>query len=62
MWEKSPKDKNIGNHGYIGDISVLGFYGYIGDISADILTQNIDRPEIHQNLWKCNKKTLKKWN
>ena len=59
MWEKSPKDKNIGNHGYIGDISVLGFYGYIGDISADILTQNIDRPEIHQNLWKCKKKLLK---
>ena len=32
------------------DISVLRFYGYIEDISADILTQNIDRLKIHQNL------------
>ena len=34
----------------ITDIWILGFYGYIGDIAADILTQNIDRPKIHQNL------------
>ena len=32
----------------------------IMDILANILTQNI--PKIHQNLWKCKKKTLKKWN
>ena len=32
------------------DISVLGFYGYIEDISVNILTQNIDRQKIHQNL------------
>ena len=31
-------DENIGNH------------GYIGDISADILEKNIDNPKIDQNL------------
>ena len=31
----------------------------IMDISVNILTQNIDRPKIHQNLWKCKKKLLK---
>ena len=34
----------------ITNISVLEFYGYIEDISTDILIQNIDRPESHQNL------------
>ena len=43
----------------VTDISVFGFYGYIGDILADILIQNINRSKIHQNLWKCKKKTLK---
>ena len=46
----------------IMDISVLGFYGYIRyirNISMDILAQNIDRPKIDQNLWKCEKKLLK---
>ena len=43
----------------ITDILVLEFYGYIGDILADILTQNINRPKIDQNLWKCKKKLLK---
>ena len=32
------KDENIGNH------------GYIGDISADILEKNIDKLKIDQNL------------
>ena len=32
------KDENIGNH------------GYIEDISADILEKNIDKPKIDQNL------------
>ena len=25
----------------------------------DILTQNIDKPKIDRNLWKCEKKLLK---
>ena len=46
IYHVGTKDKNIGNH------------GYIGDISADILTQNIDWPKIDQNLWKCKIKLL----
>ena len=45
------KDKNIGNHGYIGTL-ILRIYRYFDftDISADILEKNIDKPKIDQNL------------
>ena len=43
----------------ITNISVFRFYGYIGDILTDILTQNIDRPKIGENLLKYKIKLLK---
>ena len=39
-------DENIGNH------------GYIGDISTDILKKNIDRLKIIKNLWKYKKNLI----
>ena len=43
----------------ITNISVFRFYEYIGDILTDILTQNIDRPKIGENLLKYKIKLLK---
>ena len=52
------KDENIGNHEYIGTLT-LWIYPIYWKYIIDILEKNIDKPEIDQNSWKCKKNFIK---